>query len=373
MAEGLRSSYDLIIVGAGPSGSSAARAAALKGIKVLLIDQKQRIGFPVQCAELVSQWISTHASFDSNAVIQSVDEMIVHLPGEHSFKFKNPGYMLNRFLFDKEMATSAVIAGSEISPGTRALQISSEGVLLQHGAQEKWIRAKVMIGADGVHSTVARSTGTPALKQLVALQYEVVLFEPQSNADIYFHPDYEGGYAWLFPKGNTANAGIGVTPSKTSLLPELLHHFLNHLKDSRKLPRIEILSKTGGSIPCEPREQTVYGNILLVGDAAGHTHPITGAGILNAVLGGSMAGTIAAEAIIREDLGHLKNYETQWREAFGNSLQYAYVKRNFLEENWNKGEVDFNALIRKTWVSFKEYYKERRKSFELTPPNLPLP
>ncbi len=360
MAECLKSSYDLIVIGAGPAGSSAARAAAQRGIKVLLIDQRQRMGTPVQCAELVSQWIFSHVPFDSKAVIQSVDEMILHFPEGNLFKSKNPGYLLDRSRFDKEMATSAVLCGAELLSATKALEISSEAILVQRGDHKEWIRTKVIIGADGVHSTVARSMGLPPLKQLVAFQYEVVLFEPQSHTDIYFHPDYEGGYAWFFPKGNTANVGIGVTPSKTSLLPDLLEHFLNRLVDSQKLPRIEVLSKTGGSIPCRPHEQTVFGNIMLVGDAAGHAHPITGAGILNAVMAGEMAGRISAEAIIRKDLGCLTKYESEWHEIFGKSLSYGVSKREFLENNWNNPDIDFEALIRKTWVGFKEYYKDRK-------------
>lgn len=362
MAEGLKSSYELIVIGAGPAGSSAARAAAQRGAKVLLVDRRQRVGIPVQCAELVTQWISRHASFNARAITQSVEGMIIHLPDRTTFKMKNPGYMLDRSLFDKELATSAILAGAEVSPGTIALESSSEGVLIERGSEKEWVRTTAIIGADGIHSTVARWAKQPSLKQMVALQYEVVLFETQSHADIYFHPDYEGGYAWVFPKGNTANVGIGVTPPRASLLPDLLNRFLNQLRDSGKLPRIEVVSKTGGSIPCEPREQTVFGNILLAGDAAGHAHPITGAGIFNAVIGGAIAGKIAAEAIIQGDLGRLKNYETECREAFGNSLQYGFLKRNFLEEHWNKNEVDFNELIQKTWVGFKEYYQNRKKS-----------
>ena len=362
MVEGLRPSYDLIVVGAGPAGSTAAREAAQRGLKVLLIDRRQRIGIPVQCAELVSQWIFRHVPFDSRAIVQSVEAMAVHLPDGTSFRMKSPGYMLDRSLFDKDLATSAVLAGAELSGGTKALDTSSEGILIQCGSRKEWVRSKVIIGADGVHSSIARSILLSPTKELRALQYEVALFEPQSHTDIYFHLDYEGGYAWFFPKGKTANAGIGVIPSKSSLLPELLDHFLNHLKDSGKLPRIEIVSKTGGSIPCEPRKQTVFGNTLLAGDAAGHAHPITGAGILNAVIGGQIAGKIAAEAIVREDLGHLSRYEIEWREVFGNSLQYGFSRRNFLEENWNRKDFDFNELIRKTWVGFKEYYQDRKKS-----------
>lgn len=354
-------SYDILVIGTGPAGSSAARAAARMGSKVLLIEKKQRIGVPVQCAELISKWISRHASFSSGSVIQSIETMSIHLPGGTTYGMKGPAYMLDRSLFDKELAISAILSGAEILTGTKALECSSEGVLIERGIEKEWIRTKVIIGADGVHSTVARWTKQPSLRVMVALQYEVAIFESQSHADIYFHPDYEGGYAWFFPKGRTANVGIGVLPQKTSMLSELLNRFLTHLKDSGKLPRIEIVSKTGGSIPCEPSQQTVFGNILLAGDAAGHAHPITGAGILNAVMAGEMAGGIAAEAIARGDLHYLKNYESEWREGFGKTLSYGTYKRKFLEENWNKPEIDFESLIRNTWVGFKEYYAGRKK------------
>ncbi|MBM4340532.1 MAG: NAD(P)/FAD-dependent oxidoreductase [Deltaproteobacteria bacterium] len=357
-------SYDILVIGAGPAGSSAARAAARMGCKVLLIEKNQRIGVPVQCAELVSKWVSHHASFTSGSIIQSIETMSIHLPNGTRYEMKSPGYMLDRSLFDKELATSAILSGAEVLTGAKALETSSEGVLIEQGSKKEWIGAKVIIGADGVHSTIAKWTKQPSTKVMVALQYEVALFEPQSHADIYFHPDYEGGYAWFFPKGRTANVGMGLLPLKTSMLPELLNRFLTLLKGCGKLPRIEVVSKTGGSIPCEPRQQTVFGNTMLVGDAAGHAHPITGAGILNAVLAGEIAGRIGAEAIRRGDLRYLENYESEWRETFGDPLLYGASKRNFLEEHRNKSEIDFERLIKKTWVGFKEYYKDRR----ITPP-----
>jgi flavin-dependent dehydrogenase len=97
-----------------------------------------------------------------------------------------------------------------------------------------------------------------------------------------------------------------------------------------------------------------------VGDAACHAHPISGAGILNAVVGGEIAGRVASEAIRRGDLDHLKNYEIEWRETFGESLSYGAYKRKLLEEKWNHPGVDFEGLMRKSWVGFKEYYEDRR-------------
>jgi hypothetical protein len=84
-------------------------------------------------------------------------------------------------------------------------------------------------------------------------------------------------------------------------------------------------------------------------------------------MGGEIVGRIAAEAVVRGDLQYLKNYEIEWQEAFGRILSYAALKREFLEESWNHPGVDFEGLIRKTWVGFKEYYQDRRKT-SLHPP-----
>ena len=357
----LSESYDIVVIGAGPAGSCAARAAAQRGAKVLLIDRRQRLGIPVQCAEFVPQGISRHASFSSACIMQRVEKMVTHLPGRIAYEMKSPGYMLDRSLFDKELAASAILSGAKISVGTKAVGLSPEGLVVKQSSKKKTIPAKVFISADGANSSIARFVGQPSLKTIVALQYEVVLSEPQNHVDVYFHQDYEGGYGWFFPKGKTANAGVGVVSSKASRLTDLLEHFLDFLKRSKKLKEIQTVSKTGGVIPCEFREKNVFENVLLVGDAAGHAHPITGAGIFNAVLGGEIAGRIAAEAIERGDLRYLENYETEWREAFGKSLSYGALKRDFLDENWNKSEIDFEELIPKTWIGFKEYYEDRRK------------
>ena len=359
--------YDIVIIGAGPAGSCAAQAAAQRGARVLLIDRRQRVGIPVQCAEFVPQWIFRHASLPSTCIIQGVEKMVTHLPNGTSYEMKSPGYMLDRSLFDKELAASAVLSGAKISIATKAVGLSPEGLVVERGSKKETIPSKVFIGADGVSSSIARMLGQLPLKTIAALQYEVVLSEPRRHVDVYFHKDYEGGYAWLFPKGRTANAGVGLVLSKASQLPTLLDNFLDCLVKSKTLYGIQIVSETGGSIPCEFYRKNLFENALLAGDAAGHAHPITGAGIFNAVVGGEIAGRIAAEAVAKRDLSYLEQYETEWRDTFGNALLYGASKRKFLEENWNQPGVDFEGLIRKTWVGFKEYYKGRRE-IPLHPP-----
>jgi geranylgeranyl reductase family protein len=358
---------DILVIGAGPAGSSAARAAAQSGARVLLIDKRQQIGVPVQCAEFVHGTISRYASFSSKCVIQEIETMVTHLPDGTTYEMQSPGYMLNRSLFDKELAVSAVLSGAQVLTGTRALGYLPEGVIIEKEKKNRTIRAKVVVGADGVHSIVSRWMGFSPLRRIVALQYEVIHSQPQKETDVFFRRDYEGGYGWFFPKGNTANVGIGVVPQKVSLLPDLLEDLLGRLVVLRKMRSIEIIGKTGGSVPCDLSPSSVLGNLMLVGDAAGQAHPITGAGILNAVIGGEIAGRVAAEAVARDDLDYLKNYEVEWRDFFGQPLSYGASKRMYLEENWNKNGTGFEDLIRKTWVGFKEYYQDRRK-IPLHPP-----
>ncbi len=366
----LLEAFDIVVIGAGPAGSCAAQAAAQRGAKVLLIDRRQRIGIPVQCAEFVPQWISRHASFSSTCILQRIETMVTHLPDGASYEMKSPGYMLDRSLFDKELVASAVLAGAKISIGTKAVGLSPDGLIVQRGSKEGTISSKVFIGADGVSSSIARFVGQPPLKTIAALQNEIVLSEPRSHVDVYFHKDYEGGYGWFFPKGKTANVGMGVISSKASRLQELLDNFLDFLRGPKKLQEIQIVSKTGGLIPCEFYEKNLFRNVLLVGDAAGHAHPITGAGILNAVTAGEIAGRIAAEAIGKQDLGVLNNYDREWQETVGKSLSYGTFKRRFLEEHWDQPGENFEELIRKTWVGFKQYQTDRRK-ITLHPP-LPM-
>jgi digeranylgeranylglycerophospholipid reductase len=353
--------YDIIIVGAGPAGSSAALAAAQRGVKVLLLEQRQRIGVPVQCAEFVPRWISRAVHFSSTCVVQTIETMITHLPDQSTYELKSPGYMLDRSIFDKELAASAVQQGAHLSVQSRVTGLTPEEVVIERGEGKKVIRSKVVIGADGVRSSVAQWVGGRRRKEIVALQYEVVIPRQMDTVEIFFSREVEGGYAWFFPKGKTANIGIGTLPKKANVLVTLLAGFLDSLADFKGFTGIHIVGKTGGAIPCDTPGQTVFGNVLLAGDAAGHAHPITGAGILNAVIGGEMAGRISAEAVLNKNLTHLRNYESEWLETFGKSLSYGASKRQFMEDNWNNNGISFEDLIHQTWVGFKEYYKDRRK------------
>jgi len=132
-----------------------------------------------------------------------------------------------------------------------------------------------------------------------------------------------------------------------------LDYFLARLSEQGTI-RGKPFRSFGGWIPASPAEKTVHENIILAGDAAGHTHPITGAGIFNAVKGGRMAGRWASRAVIKNDLKLLDGYEKAWLEFFGMTLDRAFKRRQLLEKEW--GRLD--EIIRHCWVAFREYYAD---------------
>jgi flavin-dependent dehydrogenase len=101
------------------------------------------------------------------------------------------------------------------------------------------------------------------------------------------------------------------------------------------------------------------GNILLVGDAAGHTHPVTGAGIFSAVIGGTLAGEAAAQAIKTSDLAALDEYEREWASFMGGPLRHALSKRRYLDRHWSDDPAVLSSAVHETWIAFKEYGRGR--------------
>jgi flavin-dependent dehydrogenase len=263
--------------------------------------------------------------------------------------------MVHRDRFDRTLAARAVEAGAHLLPGVRVLGREGDGTVIarQHGgAVELRIKASVVIGADGPRSTVGRWVGAVNRNLLPGVQVTVPLREECPYAETYFEPEFFGGYGWFFPKKDRVNIGLGMRrPLRPESLGGLLDRFVaGFVRRGRVEDRI--LARAGGWIPAEPLRRGVHGNVLLAGDAAGQTHPITGAGIFAAVVCGRMAGTHAAGAALTGNLALLEGYDADWQGLFGKTLTRATERRAFMESAWH----DFGPTIRRSWVAFREYY-----------------
>ncbi len=347
---------DVLVVGAGPAGSTAARVAAAEGVRVLVVEQRPVVGVPVQCAEYVPLQIAGHVSLPERCIAQRIRTLCTHLPDGEIVETPAAGYVLDRVLFDKALAVAACRAGAEIWTGARAWRFTPHAsgltVEVKRGARVEAVECRVLIGADGPRSTVGRWAGQVNAEFIDAVQVEVLLHAPQESTHVYFDPACRGGYGWLFPKGETANVGVGVSRRMGGDPQEALAHLLERVG----IKEGAIIGRTAGRVPAGgPVASIRLGNVLLAGDAAGHTHPVTGAGIASAIVGGELAGKAAAQAVQTDSLAALDEYEREWEAFMGGPLRHALDKRRYLDRHWSDDPPMLSSVVRKTWVAFKEY------------------
>jgi digeranylgeranylglycerophospholipid reductase len=347
-------SVDVLVVGAGPAGSTAARVAAEAGLKVLIVERKSCVGIPVQCAEYVPAQIAHWAPIPAQCVAQPIENLCTYLPDGETIQTTSRGFVLQRALYDKALAAIACRAGAAIQTGTRALRPVPGGVVVRCGDQESVIGCTVIVGADGPQSTVGQWIGQTNQAFLVARQAETVLSQPEADAFVYFDPMYRGGYGWLFPKGTTANVGVAVNPQMGGDPNRALEHLLARLSGTAGA----VLGTSGGLVPSGGEAARLWSrNTLLVGDAAGQTHPITGGGILPAVAAGTLAGRAAAQAVKGRKLELLASYAAEWASFMGPALHRALAKRQHLDANWSEDPKELTLALRQDWIAFPGYWK----------------
>ncbi|MGE5439394.1 MAG: NAD(P)/FAD-dependent oxidoreductase, partial [Bacteroidota bacterium] len=163
----MKAEYDLIVVGAGPAGSIAAKFAAEKGISVLMLEKDRDVGYPVRCGEAVSKaGVEEFLTPDPKWIASSIDKFSLISPdnSEVIIGFTDTGYILERRVFDYELARMASNAGAEVLTRAYVSGLLMEdgrvsGVKYQYRGEEKEVRAKIVIAADGVESRVGRWAG----------------------------------------------------------------------------------------------------------------------------------------------------------------------------------------------------------------------
>ena len=346
---------DIVVVGAGPGGSLAAREAAKHGVKVLLIDKKAEIGSPKRCAEGVSKsgleklginpdprWI---ARTSTGVRLVSPDQTSVWMD-EDTIDLPESGFVLERKVFDKHMAMDAARAGAKIMIRTRAtgLERVDDGIVItaENMGKEIKIHAKIVIAADGPESRVGRWAGLDCNTKFdnmeSCVQYEMAGLEMENNnvIQLYFGSVAPGGYTWIFPKGDDiANVGIGVLKTHTDKTAiEHLDEFIKNCPETQNAQAVEI--NMGGDPVGGLIKERVGDNILVVGDAAGFVNPLTGGGINSALESGVYAGIVAANAIESGDYSakNLKEYVKLTDENIGKGYdKYKKAKEYLLSLN----------------------------------------
>lgn len=355
----IKNRYDVVVVGAGPAGSSAAKTAAEAGLDVLLIEKRQEIGDPVRCAEgCGKEGIRKHIKPDSRWIAAEVRGSRIFVPDGTRLELSEElsgaevGYVLERKVFDRALVEQAASAGVEVMVKTRATGLIHRdgqvgGVHLRCFGESLDVRAGLVIGADGVESKVGRWAGINtalAPKDVESCaQFLVSGIDVEEYCEFYLGNSIApGGYVWVFPKGDDmANVGLGVVGSRCEqgLPVELLARFV---KD--RFPGGKIMELVLGAVPVSgPIEKTTASGLMLVGDAARQSDPLTGGGILNALDAGVIAGEVAAECLERGDVSvaALGEYERRWRAGIGVNIGKSLIVK---EKLITLSDEEFNTL-----------------------------
>jgi len=342
--------YDVVVVGAGPAGSVVARQIAEAGFDVLLVEKRQEIGSPVRCAEGVdAEGLSRFIKPDPRWIAARIKKYRIFSPDGNSVTIplgKDTLWILERRIFDRELANLAARAGCTVRAKTRAYGLVLEGkrvrgVHLATLGTSYTVKSKIVIGADGVESQVGRWGGlhtVPKMNDIAkAAQYLI------ANADVEqdmceFHLGRQvapRGYAWVFPKGNAmANVGLGISGDfqgeKTTY--QYLQDFV-----FKRFPGTSTLGLIIGGIPVSGGvRRLVADGLMIVGDAAHQADPFGGGGILTAMTAAALAAKVAIDALASGDcsMRRLQVYEQEWHNTVGKELKRLYrIKQAYLKQS----------------------------------------
>lgn len=338
--------YDVIVVGAGPGGSTAAKVCAEKGLKVALIEKHKQPGMKVCAGSLEPRILKEFDIEDS--VIESYPYQ-VYICGENQWviRHEEKSATVYREKFDQYLADSAVAAGSKFLNSTQCIQVLKKnnkvtGVVTRSQKGLEKIFGDIVIAADGFHSATARSAGLQSTLDTsdvaLCVQYELQC-KSKVKDDAYFmfygNKVSPCGYGWIYPKKNRYTVGLGCLLSSVrgKLTQNLNYLIYKHPIASKILQKSNKISDTsnlkGACIPIKPSSKICGDGILVVGDAAGQVYPLVGAGIYTAMKAGFLAGSVATEAVSQGDVSEdaLRKYPERWNVETGREI--AIQRRTF--------------------------------------------
>jgi len=370
---------DVLVVGAGPAGSIAAWEAkrAAPELDVVLLERDRVVGLPVRCAEGVGD-AGLREFVDPDGapwVARRITRIIFVAPDDTEVPVaegRTVAWILDRTRFDACLAAGAAAAGVEVRVATEAagMERDPDGRwrvrVRGPGGNEETLRARLVIGTDGVEAMVGRWAGldtrVPARDMESCAQYVVrnVQFDPDAVYLQFGDRIAPGGYAWLFPKGvGIANVGLGIVALRADgrNAREYLDAWI-----ARRYPGSATVGSTVGGVIVNPTIKQTYGDgVLIAGDAAHMVNPLSGAGIVNAMKGGRLAGRAAAAAIRVGDTGarRLSAYHQAWMELLGEDHRTYYRIKQALE---GLDDGFYNALAR-TVNGIPEGKRSLRKVF----------
>lgn len=345
--------FDVLIIGAGPVGSSLACKLSSFGLKVALADKKTTIGKQA-CSGLFSRRITKYFDLEDDMIENVVEGAVFHTRScdFEVRKGKPEALVVDRLKFDRFILKKAADSGAHTLFGTRPISYmrTNEGIktYLGNAKSSLEITAKLIIGADGASSTVRQAFN---LKSNLRYVNGILSYYPIKNTsplvELYYSPNIAPGFfAWKIPRGNRTEFGLAT---------DTQHNHLEYFKRFLKKFNLK-LSRFYAHPICFGNQKSVSDRALLIGDAAAQVKPFSGGGIIYGLLCADIAAKAISQAFDKNDFREeflKEHYEDKWKQKLMPKIELGLGIRNILD-TLNDRELD----------TFFEMLKDQKNAIE---------
>ena len=340
---------DVVVVGGGPVGSTIAYYLVKEGLSVFIVEKKNQIGYPLQCAGILSRNILDYNVLPDEVVLNRVNGAFLHTKNHvlNVEKEDTVAYVIDRIAYDEFLLNRAVTNGAELI-NQKAADFNIEEGITYFSNGEK-IKSKVIIGCDGYNSVASKTLGNvqsnfKATQMLVEISDENMKAFRESDknvndyVDTYLLNDILPGFLWIIPTQNHQYR-IGLFSNQTHKEQnEVLDKFLNENLE------FKVIEKYKGFIPIFNNENTIAKDrMILIGDAACQIKPTSGGGLIIGFDACKIACKYVNEAVRKDDVRALEKYQKEFYKAYSKEFNYQFKVQGTLNL-LSDGDLDYLFL-----------------------------
>ncbi len=350
----VRPDLEVLVIGAGPAGLSAAMVLDRHGVDYLLVDRSPVPGRDKPCGGFVPARVFSEADIPVPPTAHPIDRVRMKFPGMElvEVEFDSPiGVDMRREDLARAFLERIPGADRNVETGVRVRRLTIDGTgckaILGRGDETEVVTAELVIDASGVNAVALRCglvrERVPTDRMGYAVQYILGSPEgqtPRHSVDFFYGHEFSpSGYAWVFPRESEVVVGTGGLVSRVREERADMYGYLAHLLHDTEPVRSEygnapVLGREAALVPLAGVVTPSFADrVLLAGDAACHCSPITGEGIYYSMVGGTVAGEGAVRALSHGNTraAGLRWYETKWKAMMGSDLKWGlWLQRRLL-------------------------------------------